>query len=228
MAHLASNMLSLLDHAKRRDPNGKTAKCVELLSKRSPVMDDLNWKEGNLVTGHRTSVRTGLPTPVWRLFNQGVALSKSNTAQITESCGNLAARSELDVKLAKLGGDVNGLRYSESKPFYEALAQEFESTLWYGNSSTAPNEFTGLAARYSSLSAANAQNIVDAGGTDSADSTSIWLIVHGEESFHGIYPKGSDVGIVHEDLGIVDTYDSDDNKLRVYAETWDWDCGIVL
>lgn len=228
MGQLAANKLTLLDHAKRRDPNGKTAKIVELLGKKSPLMDDLRWLEGNLPTGHQTTIRTGLPTPIWRMFNQGVSISKSRTAQVTEGIGNLSARNEMDVKLAKLGGDVNGLRMSESKPFYEALAQEYESTFWYGNASTAPEEFTGMAARYSSLSAENGQNIVNGGGTDVADSMSIWLIVHGEDSLHGIFPKGSTAGIVHEDLGIIDAFDASSNRFRAYAETWDWDCGIAL
>ncbi len=48
-------------------------------------------------------------------------------------------------------------------------------------------------------SAGNAQNIIDAGGTGT-DNTSIWL-VWGENTVHGIFPKGQKAGIQMEDKG---------------------------
>jgi hypothetical protein len=62
---------------------------------------DMIWREGNLPTGHRTTVRTGLPSVFWRLLNQGVSPSKSTTVQIDEATGMLEAWSEVDVDLAK-------------------------------------------------------------------------------------------------------------------------------
>ena len=58
----------------------------------------------------------------------------------------------------------------------------------------------GLSSRYSDLSATNAQNIIDAGGTGT-DNTSIWLVVWGENTVHGIFPKGQKAGIQMEDKG---------------------------
>ncbi len=227
MAINGSTVMTLADHAKRLDPDGKTAKIVELLSQQNPILNDMVWMEGNLPTGHRTTVRTGLPSVVWRVLNQGVAKSKSTTAQIDEACAMLESRSELDVDLASLGGDLGALRLSEAKPFLEAMNQEMASTLFYGNSTTAPEEFMGLAARYSSLSAANGQNIVDGGGTQS-DNSSIWLMCWGDQSVHGIYPKGSKAGLLHEDLGVQDAFDSSNNRFRAYMDRWQWKCGIAL
>ena len=48
---------------------------------------DMDWQEGNLPTGHRTTIRTGLPESAWRLLNYGVQPSKSVTAQVTDTCG---------------------------------------------------------------------------------------------------------------------------------------------
>ena len=69
MSTLNGTVLSLLDHAKRLSPNGKVEKIAELLSQNNTILNDMQWVEGNLPTGHRTTVRTGLPTVAWRLLN---------------------------------------------------------------------------------------------------------------------------------------------------------------
>src|SRR3990172_1913218 len=155
MATLGASVLTLADWAKRLDPDGKVPSIVELLSQTNQILDDMMWMEGNLPTGHRTTVRTGLPTVAWRLLNQGIAPSKSTTAQIDEAAGMLEAWSEVDVDLAKLNGNQAAFRLSEARAFIEAMNQEMAATLFYGNSGTAPEEFTGVAPRYSSLSAHN-------------------------------------------------------------------------
>jgi len=165
-AVLATTAMTLLDYAKRLDPNDQVARIIELLAQTNQILEDMPFMEGNLITGHRTTVRTGLPDVFWRLLNQGVLTSKSRTAQIDEQCGMLEAYSQVDRDLADLGGNAGGVRLSEARAFLEAMNQEMASTLIYGSAS-APEEFIGLAARYSSLSAGNADNIIPAGGTGS-------------------------------------------------------------
>jgi hypothetical protein len=230
MATLAQNALTLADHAKRIDPDGKTPKIVELLSQTNEILTDMLYIEGNLPTGHRTTVRTGLPSVAWRLLNQGVQPSKSSTAQIDEACGILEAWSEVDQKVAELNGNTSAFRLSEAQAFIEAMNQEHASTLFYGNSSVSPEEFTGLSIRYSSLSAANAENIISAAGAGS-DNTSIWLIVWGANTVHGIFPKGSKAGLDHEDLGlqtIETTSGIAGSRLRVYQDKWCMNTGLSV
>jgi hypothetical protein len=227
MSTVGANNLTLADHAKRLDPSGKVGKIVEMLSLVNPMVEDMQFLEGNLPTGHRTNIRTGLPTIYWRLLNQGTPTSKSRTAQVDEACGMMEARSQVDEKLAKLAADLAAFRMSEAKPFAEAMSQEAASTLIYGNAAVDPEEITGLANRYSSLSAQNGQNIISAGGAGS-DNSSIWLIVWGEESVHGIFPKGSQAGLVHQDLGLQDAFDANNNRFRAYMDLWQWDLGLVV
>jgi hypothetical protein len=230
MSTLAANVLTLADHAKRLDPDGKTSAIVELLSQTNEILLDMLFMEGNLPTGHRTTVRTGLPSVAWRLLNQGVQPSKSTTAQIDESCGMLEAYSEVDKDLCELNGNTAAFRLSEAQAFIEAMNQEMAQTLFYGNSSTAPEEFTGLAQRYSSLSAANGQNIISGSGAGS-DNSSIYLIVWGAQSCFGIFPKGSKAGLIHEDLGLVTvetTAGVAGTRMRAYQDHWQWKCGVAL
>ena len=188
------------------------------------------WKEGNLPTGHRTTVRTGLPTVAWRLLNQGVTPSKSRTAQIDEQCGMLEAWSEIDVELARLNGNDNAFRLSEGFAFIEAMNQEMAQTLFYGNAGVAPEEFTGLSIRYSSSTANSGQNVIKAGGAGS-DNSSIWLVAWGANTVHGIFPKGSKMGLSHEDLGeetAETTAGLGGTRMRVLRDLWTWKAGIAL
>ena len=226
MATLGGSVLTLNDWAKKLDPDGKTAKTVEILSQTNEILDDMLFKEGNLPTGEQTTIRTGLPDVFYRLMNQGVPKSKSTTAQITEQAAELTARSEVDVKLAKLNGNVNSFRLDEAMAFLEAMNQRMASTLFFGSASN-PEEFVGFSPRYNDLSSVNGQNILDAGGTGS-DNLSIWLVGWGMRSVHGIFPKGSKAGIDHEDLGIDDAFDADNNRFRAYMDEWKWDNGLVV
>lgn len=230
MATIGTSVLTLADHAKRRDPDGKVPAIVELLAQTNELLEDMLWMEGNLPTGHRTTVRTGLPTVAWRLLNQGITPSKSTTAQIDEACGLLEAWSEVDKDLAELNGNQNAFRLSEARAFLEAMNQEMASTFFYGNGGTAPEEFTGLAVRYSDTTAENGQNIISGSGSQS-DNSSIYLVVWGEQSIHGIFPKGSIAGLQHEDLGlqtIETTAGVAGNRMRAYQDHWQWKCGIAL
>ena len=170
MTTLAANNPTLLDVAKRTDPDGSISTIVELLN---DVLTDMSFVEGNLPTGNKTTVRTGLPTPTWRKLYGGVQPTKSTTAQVTDSCGMLEAYAEIDKALADLNGNTAAFRLSEDAAHIESMSQEMASTLFYGNEGTEPEAFTGLAPRFNSKSAENADNIVDGGSASGqTDNTS--------------------------------------------------------
>lgn len=226
MATLGLNgKVTLMDIAQAMDPQGRIADVAELLTQSNEILLDMPWFEGNMPTGHKASIRTGLPTSVWRQFYQGVPPSKSQRAQVTDSCGMLEARSEVDADEANLNGNAAAFRLSEAKAFVESMNQTMADSVIYGNQAANPERFNGLAPRYSTLSAANAQNIIDAGGTGS-DNTSIWLVVWGKETVHGIYPKGSQAGLEHKDLGEIDAFDANQNRFRALSDLWKWKCGL--
>lgn len=222
---------TLLEVTKQLDPDGKSADIVELLQQTNAPLLDIPWIEGNLPTGHRTTVRTGLPTATWRQFYQGVATSKSTFAQVTDACAMLEARGEVDKALADLNGNTAAFRMNENYAFIEAMNQAQMTALLYGNSGVNPEQFNGLSPRFSALSATPAtvgyQNIIDAGGIGS-DNTSIWLVCWGMNTVHGIYPKGSKGGLEHEDLGTIDATDELGNKYRAYGDIWKWNCGLTV
>jgi len=227
MATLSSSNLTLADWAKRSDPDGRVPIVAELLSQSNEILDDCVFKEGNLPTGERVVIRTGLPGVYWRALNQGIPSSKSTTAQIDEACGILEARSEVDKDLAMLNGNTAQFRLSEDTAFLEAMNQTQAETMFYGNPGTDPKKFLGLAPRYGDLSADNAVNILDAGGTGS-DNASVYLVVWGDNTVYCPFPKGSKAGLTHEDLGEQTVYNSDGTRLQAFATRYQWKNGLVV
>lgn len=218
---------TLADWAKEVDPDGSVSATAEILNQTNEILDTVMFKEGNLPVGEQVNIRTGLPTTYWRLMNRGVPTSKSTSAQVTEQCGSLTARSQIDAKIVKLNGNSMEYRLNESRPFIEAMGQEMAATMFYGSAAN-PEEFVGLANRYTSLSgAANSQNIISAGGSGS-DNSSIWLVGWGENEVYGIFPKGSKAGLSHEDIGVDDATDSNGDEFRAYKDYYEWDAGLVV
>jgi len=230
MTTLVANNPTLIDLSKRLDPDGKIASIVELLNQSNDVLTDMSFIEGNLPTGHKTTIRTGLPTPTWRKLYGGVQPGKSTTVQVTDACGMLEAYAEVDKALADLNGNSAAFRLSEDAAHIESMSQEMASTLFYGNEGTEPEAFTGLAPRYSSLSAQNADNIIDAFSGSGGDLTSIWLCVWGPQTGHGIYPKGSLAGLQMSDKGqvTVENVDGAGGRMEGYRTHYRWDCGVSI
>ena len=227
MATLSTSNLTLADWAKRSDPDGRVPIVAELLSQSNEILDDCVFIEGNLPTGERVVIRTGLPGVYWRALNQGIPSTKSTTAQIDEACGILEARSEVDKDLAMLNGNTAQFRLSEDTAFLEAMNQTQAETLFYGNPGTDPKKFLGLAPRYSDLSADNSVNILNAGGSGS-DNASVYLVVWGDNTVYCPFPKGSKAGLTHEDLGEQTVYNSDGTRLQAFATRYQWKNGLVV
>lgn len=230
MTVLGSVLPTLENMAKRLDPDGKPARIAERLTAMNPVLDDMLWKEGNLPTGEQTTVRAGLPAVAFRSLNEGTPRSKSQVGQITEGAAQIAGTHQIDVSEARLSGDVPKYRLDEASAFMEAMNQTMASCLFYGNASTSPKQFTGLAPRFNSLSGPTAANIIDAGGTGT-DNLSVWLIVWGEQTVTGIYPKGSAAGLQHRDMSGPEGYmvtDANGNRYPAYEDWFQWDCGIAV
>ena len=104
--------------------------------------------------------------------------------------------------------------------------QQQAETLFYGTVSN-PEEYVGFTARYDDLSAPNAQNILDAGGTGS-DNSSIWLVGWGDRTTFGVFPKGSQAGLSHRDLGEIDAFDANNDRFRAFADEYKWKNGLVV
>lgn len=227
MATLSTGQLTLADWSKRIGPDGKIDPIAELLSQTNDILEDIVFKEANQPTSHVVTVRTGLPAVYWRAYNAGVPTSKSTTAQITEPCAMLEARSHIDAKLLQLNGNSAAFRLSEESAFIEAMGQEMTGKIFNGNVGSDMKTFSGLATRYSSTTAGNGGNVILAGGSGS-DNASMYLIVWGEQTVFCPFPKGSRAGLNQRDLGEESVQDGNGAWYQAARSLFQWDSGLVV
>lgn len=227
MATLAAGQLTLADLSKRLGPDGKVDPVAELLSQQNDILEDIVWREANQATSHVVAIRTGLPAVYWRQYNAGVPLGKSTTAQITEPCAMLEARSHIDSKLLTLNGNSAAFRLSEEAAFLEAMGQEMTSKVFNGNVGADIKTFSGLATRYSSTTAGNGQNVILAGGAG-ADNSSMYLVGWGEDKVFCTFPKGTRAGLQSRDLGEESVQDASGNWYQAARSLFQWDAGLVV
>ena len=229
MAVMGSNSSTLIDVANSLDPDGRVAKVAELLNQTNALLEDMPFIESNMETGHRSVVRTGLPSATWRKLYQGIQPSKSTRTPVVDSCGMLEARNHVDKDVAELNGNTAAFRLSEGIAEVEAMNQTMAQTLFYGDTTINPERINGLTPRYNTINTAVpiSHNVLNGNGVGSAN-TSIWLVVWGENTVFGIYPKGSRAGLVHEDLGLEDVLDGQGGFYRAYKDWWQWKNGLVV
>jgi len=226
MGTLAGTAPTLQDLAARMEDK-KIAAIIEILEQTNEILQDMQWMQCNNGTNHRTTIRSGLPTGTWRLLNYGVQPEKSRSVQISDASGMLETYSKIDKDLADLNGNTAEFRLSEDVAFIEGLNQTMASTIFYGNTSSDPEKFMGLAPRFNSLSAGNGGNIINGGGSGS-DNTSIWFVTWGPLVCHGIYPAGSVAGLKHTDLGEDTFTDAAGGEYQGYRAHYKWDAGLTL
>lgn len=240
MATINAFEMSLLDVTQRMDPDGKPAVIAEVLAQQQEVLEDITWKEGNLPTGERTVVRTSQPRGSYRRLNEGVPVTKSTVAAQDDGAAMLEDWVKVDRKVAILSQDIGKFRLDEAKVHMKGMADVFAETLFYGDASLNPKEFTGLTPRYDDPSGITGDNIINGGGTGGTNYRSIWLIGWDPQTISGLYPKGSKGGLFHTDvtsntgnhadgypLGDVLTDDSG-NEYLGYRDHFGWDCGLTV
>jgi hypothetical protein len=234
MPSVGNESLTLVDVASRTE-GGKQAKAIaEILNQKNQILDDLPFIECNDGMRNISTQRTGIPEATWRKLNSGVGRAKSQTAQISDSCGMLSIYSLVDDKLLQLSRDRAKTLLNESKPFLEGINQQFVEQLIYGTAAN-PERFPGLVERYNALSAADggsnavpsSDNVINGGGAGSTN-TSIWVLGFGEDKIHGIYPAGSKAGLNMKDKGVETVLDDANNEYEANRTLFEFDVGLAV
>lgn len=230
MATLGANYLTLADRFKRTE-NGKiAAEIIEMMSETNELLQDANALQCNDGSNHITTIRTGLPSAVFRKLYGYVPSSKSTTEQVKDVTGMLETYSIVDVDLVDKSENPKLFRLSESSAFIEAMNQKLQETIFYGSIKENAAAFDGLSARYSKISTDTKKigsNIINAGGTGT-DNTSIWFVTWGDLHTSLLYPQGSQAGIQHKDDGILTETSSTNGKRKVYQDHFKMDVGLSV
>ena len=230
MAVLAPMSLTYADLVKRTQ-DGKIAYIVETLNETNEVLSDMRVMECNQGTAHKSTQRASLPSGAFRAVGEGAPKGKSQTIQITDNTSMYEAWSDVDEALVDISPDKGAFLASESRSFIAGMNNGMALNLFYGNSASNPKGFDGLFTRYNKIAGVDtltAGQIVDAGGTGSAN-TSVGLCVWGDDSVLGIFPKGTQGGLKHEDLGRRPVKDAGGiNEFMAYSSHYKWYNGLCV
>lgn len=224
MAVLTASGLTLIEVAKRHDPNGNMATIAEVLDETNDILQDVPWVEANDVFSNLSVKRASLPTGTWRKLNQGVAAEKSKTVQVRDVIGILESEAKHDIEVINAYADKAAARMQESHGFIEGLGQTMATTIIYGNTDATPEKFTGLAPRLADIAATT--NVINEGGTGS-DLSSIFVVDWGPNTVHMLYPKNSKAGLDHQDMG-VQVVTSSSLDYRAYVDFFTWKAGLTV
>lgn len=227
MATLGNSFIDLIDIYKMQDGRGDFNPIIEMLMEMNPILDDAIAVECNKGTTHLHTVRSGLPAVTWGRLYQGIPNSKGRTAQVEDTTGFVEGLSTIDKRLLDLSTNEGAVRLSEAQAYLEAMSNEVGSKVFYGNTSSDPEEFMGLAPRFNLLGAANGGQIVDAGGTG-IDNTSIWFVTWGDNQCNLLYPKGTQAGVQREDMGEQRVTDGSGNAYYAKEEKFTWNVGLAV
>lgn len=230
MATLTPGAFTYAEWALRHDPDGKISTVVDMLSQSNQILEDMLTVECQSGNAYEYTQVVKLPTPSRRSYNQGIAPTLAGVAKLTATCSEYADLVRFDRSLAELGGNLNELRTQEDNLHMEGLSQLVASDLFYGNRTSDPTQFSGLANIYNTVSSATsaiAKNVIDMGGTGNTN-TSMWLVGWGPTRIHTIFPKGTPVGLRHQDLGLLPTPDAAGNTFLAYQTWLQWNIGLAI
>lgn len=230
MATVGNTYYNLIDYFRSMSPDGSIeADIVEMLAELTPLIADAVNVEANNGTNHIHSVRDTLPSVTWGRLYQGIPQSKSGRSQVTDTTGFVEGLSTIDKRLLDMAGDKSAaVRLSEARGFLEAMAQEAEETVFYGDTVTTPEEFKGLNARMNAIGAGTYNNQIIDGGGSGSDNTSIHFVTWSEDYTSLIHPQNTKAGLSREDKGEQRTLDASGNVYYVMEELFRWYLGLSV
>ena len=232
MTTLGAQALTLSDLRKRLAPDGSVDFIIEALLNSNPFMDDITWKEGNLPTGNRTTIRASMPTPSVRRINRGITAHKTTTKQVQDTCIILEDRSCIDIEELSLAPNPQEFRKSEDAAFVGGFSDAIAANAFYGDSEEDMDNFNGLSTRYSLIGGEKntAAHQTLAGGTAAGTeaNTSAFFVGWGTHATTGIYPRNSKAGLSQRDLGEADALDKDNQPYRALTTLFTWKAGLSV
>ncbi len=225
MATKTTTNLTLDEVIKRTDSTGKMIPIVDALFEENAILQDVPWKESNGIFSNKTTRWVKEPSGGYRKLNEGGDYEKGVTGVVIDTIGMLDTWSRVDKKEAQAAANKTQFLNDEAMSFVRGLGKTVAGDLFYSNTTTTPEKFTGLAPRLASL--ATTANVLTAGGTGS-DLTSIFVVDWGTDKVTGLYPKGSKGGLERDDQGLIKEPDGNNKPYMAFVNHFEWDLGLSV
>lgn len=216
---------SLVEQAKRIDPNGEQARIVEVLNRETGgLLQDAPWLPSNDIWVNKTTRRGTLPAGQRRKLNQRITNSVSRTTEVMDVLAMIADYCEVDKTLVQTMPSEAVFLSGEVDAFLEGIGQTMVSDVLYSNSYADPDAIHGLEPR---MATADARFVIDNGG-DGSDCTSIVVVTWGQDTAYLMYPKNKpNMGLLHEDKGYV-TSETSDGKIEIHRDYFEVIFGLCV
>jgi hypothetical protein len=229
MSTIGNTAPTLLDVASQFNGNS-IVPMIDVIAQENAILADIPFVEGNAIFGHRFTQTATRPTGTYRRLNKGVEITKGTTMPVIKPCAMLESFSQIDT--AEVDHMPNPAEVRRRVDIHHAagMGETFASTLFYGNTITAPEKFDGLARLIPTLSSVDARgvpNVIGASGTGD-DVTSIYIVQWGPGRVEMFYPMGSTAGMSMEDLGRQKVLDSSGNPYMAYETHFKWFAGLAV
>lgn len=228
MATLGSDRATWKDYASQLDPDGKSARIIDILAEQNDIIEDMYVIPGNKEYGLQTTQLASDPTVSIRGINEGATGTKGTFKQLQAHAALFTALGQVDKELVEAAEDKAGFRANYNKPFIGAMGKKLASELFFGAMADNAQSFNGLTYFYSATTATDYGSYVFKAGGSGTDNRSIWLIDWGDDSCCGFYPKNTQVGLQHKDYGEELVTLDDGSYWPAYRDLWEWRAGIAV
>lgn len=208
---------------------------VELCLEANPILQDVVVKEA-AGENDRTTIRTGLPTPTWVAYYDGVQPAKGSKKQVSNAAGRMKSLIQVDADMADDSPNKSAEMADEAFAHAEAMGQDFCDALFYGNVKTNAKKFNGLAPIYLTYGGTDRQqssfyciaSAARSGSPDNSALRSIYLVGWGRMGAYCFYPKGSKGGLQRDALKKERVTQSDGTRLDMYEQMFTWTAGLTV
>lgn len=227
MAVIGSDYLDLIEIFKGQNGKGDVAQIINMMSQTNAILQDAVAQPCNDGSTHLSTFIASIPTPEWGKLYKGLANGRISRGQVRDATGFVELMSTVDARMAKYAKDLGSYRLQEAQGIVEGISQEGARSIFYENQLVNPDRITGFTPRFNSLSAPQGNQIIDGGGTGSAN-TSVWFVQWGADAVSLVYPENSDAGITRTDHGKQRVLDGDGKAYYAFEEEFRWDLGLAV
>lgn len=224
---MADQFLTLNDLRMRLMPgDAAIASIAEVIAQENPILDDIPWSQGNLLTGDIFFRRTAKPSSVIRKINEGIEATASKTETVTETCVEIAARGIVDMSELDLAPNAAAYLMTENRPHMAALGEDFAASIFYG-SNNAGSQGSGILGFANRMGTLKSERVIDFGGTGQ-NLTSIYCIKWDATEVGGIYPKNASAGIKVITKSNEHVPDRDGKMFLAHVTDYKWFVGLKV
>lgn len=232
---MAANTISQENYASimtQYSVDGTLLRQLNALTEVNDMIADALVREATNIDSDQVSRVTSLPAPYWHKLGEGLTATYAHDQQNTEGIAMLRNQYRGNVEIVSRQPNPGEYMSRKEQLYLEAMNQEIQNTLIYGDSGTAPEEFDGLDIRFGSIVA---NSVFDNGGSTTL--TSAWLIQWDLQDCCMIFPKGGAGGLRRIPKGKVwlstetdatGSVEATKALAEFYVTNFEWDTGFCL